>query len=184
MAAVPEISRNQLQDAIKTTKSKFLNVNPTELQDHLYNSYTGISNILLKYRQGNGNAGWSEELNDYTPEERQQLEGSMKQLAGFIDPILLGNNQPQQRQPQQPQQQQKGGANLRPSVSHDAVISYSDPFGPLNPDDISIDRTYKKLKGFISSLDDKNRVLAKTLGPFRFIDEMRVDPKIPLPPPS
>jgi hypothetical protein len=178
MAAVPEISRNQLQDAIKTTKSKFLNVNPTELQDHLYNSYTGISNILLKYRQGNGNAGWSEELNDYTPEERQQLEGSMKQLAGFIDPILLGNNQPQQQQ-----QPQKGGANLRPSVSHDAVISYSDPFGPLNPDDISIDRTYKKLKDFISGLDDKNRVLAKTLGPFRFIDEMRVDPKIPLPPP-
>jgi hypothetical protein len=175
MAAVPEVSRNQLQDAIKTTKSKFLNVNPTELQEHLYNSYSGISNILLKYRNGGGAAGWSEELNDYTPEERHQLENSIKQLAGFIDPILLGNNQQQS--------QQKGGANLRPSVSDDAVISYSDPFGPLNPDDISIDRTYKKLKDFISSLDEKNRVLAKTLGPFRFIDEMRVDPKIPLPPP-
>ena len=176
-----DVSRKQLQDAIKTTKSKFLNVNPTELQEHLYNSYSGISNILLKYRQGGGAAGWSEELNDYTPKERGQLESSMQQLAGFIDPILLGNNQ---QQPQiQTQIQQKGGANLRPSVSDDAVISYSDPFGPLNPDDISIDRSYKKLKDFISGLDEKNRVLAKTLGPFRFIDEMRVDPKIPLPPP-
>ena len=142
MAAVPEISRNQLQDAIKTTKSKFLNVNPAELQEHLYNSYSGISNILLKYRQGNGNTGWSEELNDYTPEERNTLESSMKQLAGFIDPIILGRNQ----QPQAQQQPQAGGANLRPSVSDDAVISYTDPFGPLNPDDISIDRTYKKMK--------------------------------------
>uniref|UniRef100_A0A6C0IAD9 Uncharacterized protein n=1 Tax=viral metagenome TaxID=1070528 RepID=A0A6C0IAD9_9ZZZZ len=168
-----DVSRKQLQDAIKNTKNSFLKADPNQLQDYLYKSYEGISKILLNYKQGGGAAGWSASLDGYTPEEHAQLETAMKQLGGFIDPIFLQNQV----------QLQQGGSDFKPGVSPDSMVSYSEPFGTINPDDISIDKTYNKLKAYIANLDEQNRILAKTLGPFRFIDELKVDPILPLPPP-
>jgi hypothetical protein len=173
------ISQTQVEDLIRNTKNKFLN---EDSQKSLYDAYNGTSQMLLTYRQHGGAANWSKNLIDqsgapiYTNEEQQQLETSFKGLSPFLDPILLGSER----------EGQIGGQTdgyLKPGVSSKDLIQYDNPYGTINPDDISIDRAYKKVSNYIEELDEKNRILAKTLGPFRLINEMKVDPRIPLPPP-
>lgn len=170
------ISQTQVEDLIRNTKNKFLNA---DSQKSLYDAYNGTSQMLLTYRQHGGATNWSKNLLDhqtgapiYTNEEQQQLETSFKGLSSFLDPILLGS-----------EREGQSGGYLKPGMSSSDLIQYDNPFGTINPDDISIDRAYKKVTSYIEELDEKNRILAKTLGPFRLINEMKVDPRIPLPPP-
>jgi hypothetical protein len=168
------ISQVQVADLIKNTKQTFLNEGS---QKYLYDAYNGISNVLLTYRQHGGSPNWSQNLVDttgvpvYSTDEQRQIEASFKGLSPFLDPILLNS--------------QKGGGNdyLNPGTGSKDLLQYDNPFGTINPDDISIDRAYNKVTSYIEELDEKNRILAKTLGPFRLINEMKVDPRIPLPPP-
>ena len=168
-------SKAEVQDQIKKTKQAFLNADSQKM----YDAYNGASTLLLTYRQYGAAQpnGWSKNLVDnqgssiYTHEEQQQLESSFKGLSSFLDPIIL-----------EKQNNSQEGGNLVPSTDKKSLISYAneDSYGSINPDDISIDKAYKVLNEYIDDLDDKNRVLAKTLGPFRLINEMPVDPQIPL----
>ena len=170
-------TKEEVQEQITKTKQSFLNAKANDL----YDAFNGVSQLLLSFRQHGGKQGWSGDLTDsqgqsiYSNEEQAQLESSFRSLSPFIDPIFL--SQPNSK----PSQQQHGG--LIPSTNPQALISYENPFGPINPDDISIDKAYKSLTQYIDELDEKNRVLARTIGPFRFFNELKVDPKVPLPPP-
>ena len=167
------MTSKEVQEQISKTKESFLNAK----QNDLYDAFNGMSQILLTFRQHGGINGWSKNLIDsqgadiYSNEEQQALEASFRSLSPFIDPVFLDKGQ-------------KGGAgSLLASTNPCALISYDNPFGPINPDDISIDKAYKRLTSYIDELDEKNRILARTIGPFRFINELKVDPKVPLPPP-
>jgi len=175
MATSKSLTAKDVQRQINTTKQAFLNADSQKM----YDAYNGASTILLTYRQHGGTQpnGWSKNIVDtqgnsiYTNEEQQQLESSFKGISPFLDPIVLEKRDNSQE-----------GGNLVPSRDKKSLISYADEdsYGLINPDDISIDKAYKVLNEYIDDLDDKNRVLAKTLGPFRLINEMPVDPQIPL----
>lgn len=170
-------TKEEVLDQINKTKSAFLNAD----QKNLYDAYNGASTLLLAYRQYGGRQGWSKNIVEattnrsvYNTEEQAQVENAFQGMSHIIDPIFLNT--------------QGGGSvatadHLKPGVTDSSFLAYESPFGPFNPDDISIDKTYKKVTEYIDELDEKNRILAKTLGPFRFFDEMKVDPFIPLPPP-
>jgi hypothetical protein len=174
------ISQTQVANLIKNTKQSFLNEGS---QKSLYDSYNGIGNVLLTYRQHGGAPNWSQKLVDttgnpiFSPEEQQQIETSFKGISPFLDPVILEDAAAAAAE-------QKGGASgLNPGTGSKDLLQYDNPFGTINPDDISIDRAYNKVASYIEELDEKNRMLAKTLGPFRLINEMKVDPRIPLPGP-
>jgi hypothetical protein len=169
-------TKEAVQEQISKTKQSFLNAKANDL----YDAFNGVSQLLLTFKQHGGKQGWSSDLTDsqgqsvYSNEEQAQLESSFRSLSPFIDPIFLSQTVTKSSQ-------QHGG--LIPSTNPQALISYENPFGPINPDDISIDKAYKSLTRYIDELDEKNRVLARTIGPFRFINELKIDPKVPLPPP-
>jgi hypothetical protein len=52
----------------------------------------------------------------------------------------------------------------------------------LTPDDISIDKAYRKLTEYSDSLDDQALQIARAIGPTAFISNLPVDPFIPLGP--
>lgn len=167
-------TQQEVLDEIQNTKNIFLNVD----KEKLYKGLNGASRLFLAYRKYGGSEGWSKNIitNDknekpiYNSEEQEYLEKSFGEISQFIDPIFL--DEPQQ---------QKGGFN--PGFSKNSLISYNSPYGSINPDDISIDKAVTAVSDYVSALDEKNRILAKTLGPFKFIDNMKVDPIIPLPAP-
>lgn len=167
-------TKEEVLDQINKTKSAFLNAD----HKNLYDAYNGASTLLLGYRQYGGRQGWSKNIVEantnksiYSINEQAQVEEAFQGMAHIIDPIFLNT-------------QDGGGTDyLKPGITESSFLTYESPFGPFNPDDISIDKTYKKVTEYIDELDEKNRILAKTLGPFRFFDEMKVDPFIPLPPP-
>ena len=184
------IQRQTVQNQIEQTKKVFSQTD----NDKLYDGLNGASMLLLKYKQHDGKDGWSNNIVDkngspvYSPEEQVQVEGGFKSMAAFIDPIILDvpdteKLEPNLNNPRQNLQNlestQKGGENLKPGFSS-GMVQYDNPFGSINPEDISLDKAYNNVSEYISELDEKNRILARTLGPFRFINEMPTDPQIPL----
>jgi len=176
------ISQIQVDNLIKNTKQSFLNEGS---QKSLYDAYNGIGTVLLTYRQHGGAPNWSRNLVDtrgaqiYSSEEQQQIEASFKGISPFLDPVILQDTEAAAAAAEQ----QGGASGLNPGTGSKDFLQYDNPFGTINPDDISIDRAYNKVTSYIEELDEKNRMLAKTLGPFRLINEMKVDPRIPLPGP-
>jgi hypothetical protein len=168
-------TKEEVQEQISKTKESFLNASTNDL----YDAFHGISQILLTFKQHGGKHGWAGDLTTaegqpiYSNEEQAYLESSFQKLNPFLQPVFSST--------QQQQQKQAGGSKFIPSTNPTALVSYDNPFGPINPDDISIDKAYKSLTTYIDDLDEKNRTLARTIGPFRFIHDLKVDPKIPLP---
>jgi hypothetical protein len=167
-------TQQEVLEQIQKTKNSFLNAD----KESLYKALNGASTLFLAYRKYGGSQGWSQNImsNDenkpiYTPDEQQYLEQSFGGMSQFIDPIFLDKGDIQ-----------KGG-QYKPGFSKDSLVSYSSPYGSINQEDISIDKAVTAVSDYVSALDEKNRILAKTLGPFKFIDEMKVDPIIPLPAP-
>jgi hypothetical protein len=52
---------------------------------------------------------------------------------------------------------------------------------PQLPFDISLDRGFERLRGYIDSIDEQVHAITDELGPTAFISKMATDPKIPLP---
>lgn len=146
-----------------------------QVQKNLYAAQNEISQILISYKQAGGSQGWSQMSQDadgkplYTTEETQLLEVALNGLFPFLDPILSVKKKEQSNQ--------TGGALGQQDLPKLASFL---------PDqkDLSIDKAYHSVQDYISNLDEQNRELARTIGPFRFINKMSIDPKIPLPLPA
>jgi hypothetical protein len=77
---------------------------------------------------------------------------------------------------------QEGGNVSLKATSMKGLIDYpvSMPVN-INPEDISIDATFWKIKDFLAKIDKQTHDLARSFGPFKFFYETRVDPRIPIP---
>lgn len=139
-----------------------------ELDKHLYTFVHNLSTILLCWRSSTGEEGWAtgckgannKEL--FTADEAAQIE-QLFLKAGPVIQSMFSDQKWQQR-----------GGDITDGLQKQAEFS-------INPEDISIDRIYRRFSNYMSRIDEQNRELAHMIGPLAITSSMKMDPSIPIP---
>jgi len=165
------------QKELNTTLDYLLelsNQDPETLKKKVYETFSGLSFLALEAKNANYKKGWASKLVD---RHGDQLFGKKEALiletAGktIIKPMF-----------EKEIEKQKGGdLSLKPSSSMSMIKRTGPPI--IDPKDISLDKTYWKIKDFFESIDTKVQALSRELGPFRFFYDRQMDFRIPLPVP-
>lgn len=171
MAEEP-VDTSDVLDTIERVK-RALKENAPNLQEHIYNGMNSFSTTLLAYKDAEGRPGWSAGLTqpDGTPMWSETQQNVLEETL----PHMIETKQ----------QVQQGGA-LGPrtlALKSTAEGTLVQPKLPIDPSLISLDGAFYKIRDMLQDLDDKNRELARILGPTAIINGMTTDPGIgPMPP--
>jgi len=103
----------------------------------------------------------------FTDEDQSRLQSLLKECGPTIRELLQSVTRPKQ----------EGGAEDAIQKLMEMAQSIA-----LTPDDISIDKAYRKLTEYSDSLDEQALQIARAIGPTAFISNLPVDPFIPLGP--
>ena len=137
-----------------------------EFDKNLYIFFHNLSSILLCWKNRESSIGWAQTCTDsegrqlFTKKEADIVEDLFED-AGPILEKMFG-------------QKQHGGGDITDTLREFAA-NY------LKPEDISLDRTYRRFTDYMARLDDQNRQLARQIGPVALISSLKIDPSIPLP---
>ena len=147
----------------------------TELQKKVYNSFSALAYLVLEGKKADFKDGWAKDILDtsghplFTEDEAKTVES----ISLNVKPLF--------------QKGQEGGDNelaLKPFSTKGMIESsgFSGTGVPsMNPDDISLDKTFWKVKDYIAGLDKQTHDLSRELGPYRFFYDMPTDFRVPIP---
>jgi len=143
----------------------------TKLQTNVYGFLNGLSILILEGKSKKFQRGWVYEVVDRHNEPLFDKE-SAKAVEEFanvvIKPIFKVSKQA------------GGNLSLRPG-STKGVLQTMAP--PISVEDMSIDKTYWKIKNYLAGVDKQVHQLSRELGPFKFFYDMDIDFRMPLPVP-
>ena len=147
--------------------------NPEHLKKKAYETFSGISLLLLEAKQSKFKRGWASRVKDrhgvplFDKSESAILEAGIKTL---IQPLFTPSKQ-------------EGGLATIPIQKETAGSSIIESSLPISTDDLSLDKTYWKIHDFFKTVDAQMKSFSRELGPFRFFYDMETDIRIPLPVP-
>jgi len=164
-------SRRELETTLNYLET--LSKDPEKLKKTMYDSLTAVSFLTLEAKKAKFKKGWATTLvdrhDDLLFDKKEAL--IVEQLMNTVIRPVFDN-----------EESQNGGAvSLNPSTSG-SMISRIVP--TVNPDDISLDKTYVKVKNYLAGLDAQAYTLSRELGPFKFFYDMQADIRIPIPTPA
>ena len=143
------------------------------LKKKVYNTLSGISFLIIQAKKANFKKGWVSELHDRHNEpmfERNEARLLEESIHTFIKPLFS-------------KELHKGGAIKSPNIKASAtgtLVKQS-----FNPEDLSLDRTYWRVRDMLKAIDNQVKNLSRELGPFRFFyDKNTPDFRVPLPIPA
>ena len=137
---------------------KLANEDPEIMRKKVYESFSGISFLIVEAKHANFKKGWASKLVDrygnklFTSEESRILELNANK---FLKPIIQGESLAKG---------QEGGAEIKPTGTPSVI----EPKGGIDLDELSLDKTMWNLTGFFTAIDKKVKLLSKELGPFKF----------------
>jgi len=161
-------------EATLDSLERLANEDSGTLKKKVYETFSGISFLILEAKKANFRKGWASDLLDRHGEamfERGEAKILEEATQKFIRPVFhaqRGGN------PSSP-----GGPNVKASATGTLVKP------TFNPEDLSLDRAYWKVRDLIRSIDDQMKNVSRELGPFRlFYDKNTPDFRFPLPVPA
>jgi hypothetical protein len=137
-----------------------------EFDKNLYIFFHNLSSILLCWKNRESSIGWAQACTDseghqlFTKKEADAVEDIFEDAGPILEKMFA--------------QKQHGGGDITDTLREFAA-NY------LKPEDISLDRTYRRFTDYMARLDDQNRQLARQIGPVALISSLKIDPSIPLP---
>jgi hypothetical protein len=143
---------------------------PDILKNKVYEAFTGISFLVMEAKIANFKKGWASQIKDkngntmFNNEDAEALEFIAEK---YFKPIFY-------------ETKQEGGD---PTLKSSSSMSMVHPTKPINPDDLSIDKTFWKIKDFFNSINKSVHNFSRELGPFRYFYEREMDFRIPIPVP-
>ena len=147
---------------------------PKKLQKSLYDSFSSLSYLALEGKQAGFKPGWASEI---LAKDGKPLFN--KEEATVIETVSLNAVKPLFDD----KIQEGGDIDTTPSIRPFSTHGMIDASGSIDPDDLSLDKTYWKVREFLAGLDKQTHDLSRELGPFRFFYDMDVDFRIPIPVP-
>ena len=146
---------------------------PVLLKKRVYETFSGLSVILLEAKKSKFKRGWTSNILDrhgsplFDKKESYIIEDGVKK---FIKPLFTDK--------------QRGGVDTKGPAQREAgQSSIIQPTIPVSLDDLSIDKTFWKIKDFFSLVDAQMKTFSRELGPFRLFYTMETDFQFPLPVP-
>ncbi len=150
---------------------RLANEDSETLRKKAYETFSGISFLVLEAKRAGFKKGWASNLKDrhndtiFEKDEAKILEEATQK---FIQPMFSNNVK-------------RGGSSIqvKPSASGNLVKPV------LKPEDLSLDRTFWKVRDLLKSIDEQVKNFSRELGPFRmFYDKDTPDFRFPLPIPA
>jgi hypothetical protein len=158
-------------EATLDSLERLANEDSETLRKKVYETFSGISFLVLEGKKANFKKGWAHNLKDrhndniFEKDEAKILEEATQK---FIQPMF---SNPVKR----------GGAPI--PVKASATGTLIKP--TINPEDLSLDRTFWKVRDLLKSIDEQVKNFSRELGPFRFFyDKNMPDFRFPLPIPA
>ena len=150
---------------------RLANEDEQTLKKKVYETFSGISFLILEAKASNFRRGWATEIKDRHDEpmfEKGEARVLEEATQKFIQPMFSSSKN-----------RRGGGPNVKASATGTLVKP------SFNPEDLSLDRTFWKVRDLIKSIDDQVKNFSRELGPFRlFYDKNTPDFQFPLPVPS
>ena len=175
MATDPQIELKRALDYLET-----ISKGDTEsLKNNVYKSFSGLCYLALEAKKANFKPGWATEIKDsnlntlFHEKEASLIENIFLLL---LKPIM------NEGKDEKGEVQMGGAAALVPSTSKEGILSGLEKVASLvNPDDISIDKTYWKVINFLKGLNEQTHALSREIGPFKFFYDSKADIPVPFP---
>ena len=143
---------------------------PAILKKKVYETFSGLSVLLLEANKAKFKRGWVSKVIDrhgspiFDKKESRIIEDSAKK---FIQPLFTDK--------------QVGGVDIPQKES--SASSIIESTASVNPDDLSLDKTFWKIQDFFKTVDAQMKSFSRELGPFRYFYEQKMDFRVPLPVP-
>ena len=175
MAADPQIELKRALDYLETISKG----DSESLKNNVYKSFSGLCYLGLEAKRAKFKPGWATEIKDsnlnslFHEKEASVIENIFLLL---LKPIM------DEDKDGKAEAQAGGAAALVPSTSDGGLFSKLKGVASLvNPDDISIDKTYWKAINFLKGLNEQTHALSREIGPFKFFYDSKADIPVPFP---
>jgi len=175
MAADPQIELKRALDYLETISKG----DSESLKNNVYKSFSGLCYLGLEAKRAKFKPGWATEIKDsnlnslFHEKEASVIENIFLLL---LKPIM------DEGKDGKGEVQTGGAAALVASTSDGGLFSKLKGVASLvNPDDISIDRTYWKVINFLKGLNEQTHALSREIGPFKYFYDSKADLPIPFP---
>jgi hypothetical protein len=164
--------QKELEIALENLE-KLANADHSALRKKVYDTFSGISFLVLEAKKNNFKKGWASNIVDRHDDpmfEREEAKIVEDAVQKFVKPLFHPNPN-------------KVGGSTSPSVKASATGQMIKP--TMNLEDLSIDRMFWKIRDMIQSIDNQVKNFSRELGPFRFFyDKGTPDFRFPLPIPA
>ncbi len=158
-------------EATLDSLERLANEDSETLRKKVYETFSGISFLVLEGKKANFKKGWAHNLKDRHNEaifEKSEAKIIEDATQKFIQPMFSNSVK-------------RGGAGPNLKASASGVLIKP----TINPEDLSLDRTFWKVRDLLKSVDEQVKSFARELGPFRlFYDKDTPDFRFPLPVPA
>lgn len=165
-------SQRQLEATLDSLE-RLANEDDETLKKKVYETFSGISFLMIEAKKAQFKKGWASEILDRHDEpvfEKGEAKIIEEAANKFIKPMFSSSSQ-----------NKRGGAVPNVKASASGVLVKSN----INPEDLSLDRTFWKVRDIIKSIDNQVKNFSRELGPFRFFyDQNTPDFRFPLPVPA
>ena len=177
MAGNQEVDpKKQLDVTLKYLES-LSKEDPEKLKKTLYDSFSALSYLILEGKKAKFRSGWASEVKDrhgdpiFDKGEAQILESvSLNLMKPMFEKDSQKGGNPEVKPP-----------SLKAFSTKGMIDTKATPGIGVNPDDISLDKTFWKVKDFLTGLDKQAHDLSRSMGPFRFFYDMPTDIRVPIP---
>ncbi len=148
------LSSIEVLDQIKIVK-QYLQTHQAELPKYVYNAMDGLSKTVLSFLESKGAKGWASRIESdageplWTPSQAEQLENMLPEVL------------------------QRGGALEKGTFEFGLDSKLIQPEqAPQLP---SLDDMFASVRSYLATLDEKNREIAKAIGPVAIVNSMTSD---------
>ena len=151
------------------------------LQKKLYSSFSALAYLALEAKKADFKPGWAQNLLDHEghPIFTEDQANTVEMVTLNAKPMFHDNTQ--EGGDVQGGDVQGGDIPMKPFSTKGMIESSGIEVGSVNPDDLSLDKTFLKVKGYIAGLDKQTHDLSRELGPYRFFYDMPTDFRVPIP---
>jgi len=162
--------QRELETALENLE-RLSNEDQSVMRKKVYDTFSGISFLILEAKKNNFKKGWAYKILDRHNDpmfERDEAKIVEDAVQKFVKPLFHPSSN-------------KVGGNM--SVKASASGQIVKP--TLDPEELSIDRMFWKIRDMIQSIDDQVKNFSREIGPFRFFyDKNTPDFRFPLPIPA
>jgi hypothetical protein len=162
MSTDPQVELKRALDYLETISKG----DSESLKNNVYKSFSGLCYLGLEAKRAKFKPGWATEIKDsnlntlFHEKEASVIENIILLL---LKPII------DEDKDEKAEAQTGGAAALVPSTTKEGFLGKLQGVASLvNPDDISIDRTYWKVINILKGLNEQTHALSREIGPFKF----------------